>query len=160
MKLKKYKYVLFVMAIVTLCFGCDAIFKRPTPNKSDYLKKVLPEIPKKDIKSIDYIYHGAVGGNISIARVELQNKNQLAPILKIPLKKTYSFIAHGRQIEIDCIKSKFISGVGEINAKLPPWFDMDFSNPIEERTILKGEEVRNFYVNPNSAVFYLIAGGE
>lgn len=147
--------LLFLFCILVLV-GCDGVFKRPRPAPDKYLGKYAFEFQEEKIIKIEYEYNGAVGGSTSISRIEIGRAIKFTPVIKHPVGRVYSFSSRYREIEIGAIKTFFISAQGNENSSLPKWFDMDFANLIEERTISSKNIKRILFCNPESNILYMI----
>lgn len=135
----------------------NQLFRRSTPSKDEYIKKILPELSLDQIEKIDYAYVGAVGGSLSSARIEVKKLKDLEFIRKIPVKEKYEDLSsEDGELGLKRINNILTGCCGD--GKVPPWLKMDLPPPIETRSVRSGRIIRHFYTSPGQRVFFMVAG--
>ncbi len=57
-----------ILAVVVCIIGCAVPFSRPVPTESEYKRRFLTHLRPEQITDLRFSYHGAVGGEATIAR--------------------------------------------------------------------------------------------
>ena len=114
-----------ILTVVVCITACSAPFSRPIPTESEYKQRFLTHLEPEQIDALRFSYHGAVGGEASIARFKL-DADAIAQIrTNAQDQDVYAPVDGDAAQEL---KRKIAMCARE--GRIPEWFDFPFDKPL------------------------------
>ena len=146
-----------ILLLVLLASGCSGAFSRPVPTPEEYKQQFLSHLAPENIRELQYSYHGAVGGDASIARF-IADDYVIAVIRKATQSELVYKPDNGNEVQE--LTRQFAMCARE--GRIPKWFDFPFS-----RSLLlfedKGDDKdghpaysHRWYVDEESGIVYFV----
>lgn len=141
-------------AMVVCIMGCAAPFSRLLPTESDYKQRFLRHLRPKEISSFQFTYHGAVGGEASIARFKVGEDAVSQLRAKAQREEIYSTDA------AQDLKRKL--GTCTRERRVPEWFDFPFDRSLPvfidsgDFTVDHPAYLHEWYVDEDRGLVYFI----
>lgn len=114
-----------ILTTVVFLIGCSAPFSRPVPTETEYKERFLTHLRPEQIKDLRFSYHGAVGGEMTIARFTLE-ADVLSQILAIA-KPQDMYVPEDGDATHD-LKRKIAMCARE--GRIPDWYDFPFDKAL------------------------------
>lgn len=142
---------------VLLMIGCAGPFSRAVPTESEYKQRFLTLLQPDQIDNLQFSYHGAVGGEASIARFKL-NTDAISQIrANAQREENYAFEDENVAKEL-----KRRIAFGTRAGRIPEWFDFPFDRPMRlfidsgESTAEHPAYSREWYVDQDRSIVYFV----
>jgi len=150
--------VLFLVFLL-LC-SCDDSGRSARPSSGEYIKEYLPELKDNEIEKLDYTFYQAVGGYVSLARIEVADVGSVSFAWQTPEDRVLKFDGDMRDVAMQFIQTKFIMAAGKTKEDLPNWVDLDYTSPLHiHKDVAVKHRHRTFFLRKDETVFYLIVSG-
>ncbi|WP_417377460.1 hypothetical protein [Gimesia maris] len=114
-----------LLLLVFLVTGCPAPFSRPVPTESEYKRRFLSQLAPAQITDLRFSYHGAVGGEASIARFKVDADTISQIRTSAQLEDVYASDDKDAREEF---KRKIAMCARE--GRIPEWFDFPFDKSL------------------------------
>jgi len=111
----------YVLAALLVFAGCPMPFSRPVPSETEYIQRFLTHVQPEQIEDLQFSYHGAVGGEYSIARFRVDN--DAIHQLRANAQREEIFFLEDGDSEKD-LKERIAVCARE--SQIPGWFDFPF----------------------------------
>lgn len=154
--LQKMKPTAIVATVVCL-IGCAPPFSRPVPDELQYKERFLTHLRPEQINDLRFSYHGAVGGEASIARFTV-DAEAISQILAIA-KREDMFVSEGGDAAHE-LKRKIARCARE--DRIPDWFDFPFEKSLPvfidsgDYTDEHPAYSHEWYVDENRGIVYVV----
>ena len=142
--------VLFVMAS-----GCESVLSRPVPSQAEYLARYMNHFDGQEIENLEYVYKGAIGGELTVARAQFKGPVQ---ILGVAETGTYDPAAMAGEPAGEEFRQRWTRVCG---GTTPAWFDFPFDQKMrmiwEAREVTRDGEPRlryEWYIDDRRNVVY------
>ncbi|GAA5504878.1 hypothetical protein Rcae01_00317 [Novipirellula caenicola] len=132
-------------------------FSRPVPSEAEYIQRFLPHVRLEQVENLQFSYHGAVGGEFSIARfgVEEDTVSQL----RVHAQREESiFLDAGDSGET--LKKKI--AMCTRGKTIPEWFDFPFGKKMVvfidrgDGTDEHAAYSREWYIDEDRGIVYFV----
>jgi hypothetical protein len=146
-----------ILATVVCLIGCAAPFSRPVPTESQYKERFLTHLRPEQIHDLRFSYHGAVGGEASIARFTV-GADAISQILAIA-KREDMHLSEGKD-KADELKRKIAMCTRE--GRIPDWYDFPFDKSLPvfidsgDYTDQHPAYSHEWYVDENRGIVYVV----
>ena len=114
-----------ILLLVLLALGCSGPFSRPVPTPTEYKQLFLSHLAPENIRQLQYSYHGAVGGEASIARF-IADDDAIAVIRKAVQSEL--IYKPDNWNEVQELSRQFAMCARE--GRIPKWFDFPFNRSL------------------------------
>lgn len=114
-----------ILSVVVCIAGCAAPFSRPIPTESEYKQRFLTHLEPQQVDALRFSYHGAVGGEASIARFNVDADAISQIRTSAQLEDVYASDDKDAREEL---KRKIAMCARE--GRIPEWFDFPFDKSL------------------------------
>ncbi len=147
----------YLLAVVASVVGCTMPFSRQVPTVSEYKQRFLTLLPAEQINNLRFSYHGAVGGEASIARFTV-DENSISQI-RVNAQREDVYRPEDGDVARE-LRRKIAMCARE--GHIPEWYDF----PFEKSLVIfidSGEDIdgnssclREWYVDENRGIVYVV----
>jgi hypothetical protein len=130
-----------IMALSILVFWNGGLMSRPTPTKVEYSARYFEYFDASQIKTLEYVYEGAIGGEITMGKAKFRGSVTLKPLMiearikaGLATKGMYD-PAKMTESDIMLFRDEWKKHAG---GTIPSWFDFPFDRKL--RTITESSE--------------------
>ncbi len=117
--------ILLVILVLAITEGCGSPLSRPTPSESQYRKRFLGMLTEEQIQDLRFAYHGAIGGEASIARFTTDPSGIMAIRAATKREEVYE---PDRDEDREVLRRRF--QMYSEKRELPDWFDFPFAKTL------------------------------
>jgi len=114
-----------LILLLLFAMGCPAPFSRPVPSPSEYKQRFLSNLDPKQIQNLQFTYHGAIGGEASIARFRTDSAGIESIRENAQSEKAYDPNNEAAREEL---RRQFAMCAG--SHSIPAWFDFPFGKSL------------------------------
>ena len=146
-----------ILAVVACVVGCSMPFSRPVPTESEYKQRFLTLLPAEQINNLRFSYHGAVGGEVSIARFTVDADSISQIRTNAHRQKVYR--PEDGELARE-LRRKIAMCAREVH--VPKWYDFPFEKSLAI-FIDSGEDIdenpsflREWYVDEDRGIVYVV----